>query len=160
MKNKDFYNMYCKPLKELLNLVKKMKNIELCADGVDKKKYKEESKKIKELFDATLRDITEKKEINDYILYFDAIAVDEPYDGLEFKDDEEEFYYYNSESKLVFMDTDGELKICFKIRNLKQFNIDYEKVCTVVKYAIETTKRSQMHPLKSAWLSSYDLRKK
>lgn len=155
MKNKDFYNMYSKPLKELLNIVKKMRNIELCEDGVSPNKYKEDSQKIKKLFDGALRDILEGEKIDDYILYFDGVAVDD--DDIE-RTVEEEFYYNNSESKLVFMDPESELKVYFKIRHLKQFNIAYEDVYTVVKYATEMTKRSQMHPLKSAWLSSYELR--
>ena len=157
MNSKDFNNMYCKPLKALLKLAKNIRNVELCKEGCQEEYYKDK-KKIKEIFDIAYRDISKGEEIKDYILYFDGVAVDEPYDGLEFKSEEEEFYYNNAESKLVILiEDDAEFKISFKIKHLKQFNIDYNKVYTVVKYATEITKKSQMHPLKSAWLSSYKL---
>ena len=55
----------------------------------------------------------------------------------EFKTIEEEFYYYNSNSYLVFKDNIGD-QVCFKIKFLKEY--DFEKVYKVVEKACNYTK--------------------
>ena len=71
------------------------------------------------------------------MLYFDGTPVDEPYDGLEFKTLEEEFYYNNGNSYLVFRDTNN-FEVTFKIKYLKGY--DFKIVYKVVEKAVNCTK--------------------
>lgn len=79
-----------------------------------------------------------------YLFYFDLRYVDEIFDGYEFKDEEEEFYYNNSESYFVFRDiTDFKVKIKIStIEKIKEI-ITFEDMCTLTAQAIECTKK---HP--------------
>ncbi len=81
---------------------------------------------------------------NHYIFYFDVGYVDDIYDGYEFKDEEEEFYYNNSNSYLVFRDiTDFEVRIKIStIEKIKEI-ITFEEMCALTSQAIEYTKK---HP--------------
>ncbi len=92
----------------------------------------EDMEKIKMLFNVALDNIL--------LMYFDGRYVIEPYEGLEFKSLEEEFYYNNSNSYLVFKDEESR-EVAFKIKYLKGFNFD--RVYKVVEKAFLYTKN---HP--------------
>ena len=109
---------------EFLNIDKNIKGIDLSLDTVYMNR-----ERIRKLFDVAL----EEK----FTLYFDGRYVEEPYDGLEFKTLEEEFYYNNGNSYLVFEDTTG-FKVTFKIKCLKEYN--FNKVYKVVEKAVIYTK--------------------
>ena len=64
-------------LKEFLNLDGKSKAYDLNLDNCKNNEYDITKKQIKQLFDIALED--------KFILYFDGVPVDDPYDGLEFK---------------------------------------------------------------------------
>lgn len=91
--------------------------------------FKDDIVKIKELFKNAFR--------LDYIVYFDGRFVDFPYDGYEFKDLKDEFYYNNGNSYLVFKDETG-FEVAFKIKYLKDFK--FRKVYRLVKKACDYTK--------------------
>lgn len=77
---------------------------------------------------------------NKFDMYFYGVPVPEPYDGYEFGSEEEEFYYNNSRSYIVFRDKFN-CKVKFKLKTLKYY--DFDLVTEVVKKAIEYTKE---HP--------------
>lgn len=111
-------------LRKFLNIDKNLKGMDLSLDILTDNK-----ERIKKLFDIALEE--------EFTVYFDGRYVEEPYDGLEFKTIEEEFYYYNSNSYLVFKDNIGD-QVCFKIKFLKEY--DFEKVYKVVEKACNYTK--------------------
>lgn len=117
-------------LKEYLGVDVKDKRYDLSLDACESKEANQ--KRIKQLFDIALEE--------DFILYFDGVAVDDPYDGLDLSDLKDEFYYNNGNSFLVFEDKDG-FKVSFKIKYLKEY--DYERVYKVTEKAVEYTKK---HP--------------
>ncbi len=116
-------------LKEFLDIKTKKDVNEITLGVLDKKK-------IKKLIETA----PEKR----FIIYFDSKPVDEIYDDYEFVDEEEAFYYYNSDSAIVFRDiTDFKIRIDIstikKIKNVTTF----DAVCECVQIAIEYTKK---HP--------------
>ena len=111
-------------LRKFLNIDKNLKGMDLSLDTLTDNK-----ERIKKLFDIALEE--------EFTVYFDGRYVEEPYDGLEFKTIEEEFYYYNSNSYLVCIDNIGD-QVCFKIKFLKEY--DFEKVYEVVEKACNYTK--------------------
>ena len=125
-------------LKEFLNLDGKSKAYDLNLDNCKNNEYDITKKQIKQLFDIALED--------KFILYFDGVPVDDPYDGLEFKTLEEEFYFNNGNSYLVFRDEEG-TEVLFKIKCLKEY--DFEKVYKVKEKAvIYTQSNSQISKYK------------
>ncbi len=125
-------------LKEFLNLDGKSKAYDLNLDNCKNNEYDITKKQIKQLFDIALED--------KFILYFDGVPVDDPYDGLEFKTLEEEFYFNNGNSYLVFRDEEG-TEVLFKIKCLKEY--DFEKVYKVTEKAvIYTQSNSQISKYK------------
>lgn len=119
-------------LKSFLNIPEEVEKLELGKDRIDKAKVEADNDRIKMLFDIALED--------KFVMYFKGVYVDDPYDGLEFKNEEEEFYYNNGKSYLVFRGTtDFEVKI--PIPCLKMF--PYSKVR---KVAIKAIKYSNAHP--------------
>ena len=125
-------------LKEFLNLDGKSKAYDLNLDNCKNNEYDITKKQIKQLFDIALED--------KFILYFDGVPVDDPYDGLEFKTLEEEFYFNNGNSYLVFRDEEG-TEVLFKIKFLKEY--DFEKVYKVTEKAvIYTQSNSQISKYK------------
>lgn len=115
-------------LKEFLNLDGKSKAYDLNLDNCKNNEYDITKKRIKQLFDIALED--------KFILYFDGVPVDDPYDGLEFKTLEEEFYFNNGNSYLVFRDEEG-IEVLFKIKYLKEY--DFEKVYKATEKAVMYT---------------------
>lgn len=79
-----------------------------------------------------------------FIIYFDPYPVDEIYDGYEFESEEEEFYYYNKDSSLVFQDITN-FKVRVKISTIKSIksSMTFEEIRTAVKIAADYTKK---HP--------------
>ena len=125
-------------LKEFLNLDGKSKAYDLNLDNCKNNEYDITKKQIKQLFDIALED--------KFILYFDGVPVDDPYDGLEFKTLEEEFYFNNGNSYLVFRDEEG-TEVLSKIKYLKEY--DFEKVYKVTEKAvIYTQSNSQISKYK------------
>lgn len=111
-----------------LNLDKNIKGVDLSLDNLEDNK-----ERINKLFDIAL---DEK-----YILFYDGRFVDDPYDGYEFQSLEEEFYYNNGNSYLVFQDKNTEEKVSFKVKSLKDY--DFDTVYKIVEKAVEYTKE---HP--------------
>ena len=99
-------------LKEFLELDVNVKRYDLSLDACKDKEANQ--KRIKQLFDIAL----EEK----FILFFDGVAVDDPYDGLDLSELKDEFYYNNGNSFLVFEDKDG-FKVSFKIKYLKEYDL-------------------------------------
>ncbi len=126
-------------LKSFLNLKEegKRKNIDL--DDCNEEERVRNEDVIKRLFDIAL----ERR----FLIYFDGTAVDEPYDGLEFKNLEDEFYYNNGNSYLVFRDIQN-TEVAFKIKYLKKY--DFKKVYKIVENAVKCT-------MKNPELSKYKL---
>lgn len=116
-------------LKSFLKITEEVMEIELGKDKTNKATIEADNDRIKMLFDIALLD--------KFVMYFDGGYVDDPYDGLEFKTEEEEFYYNNGRSYLVFEDESG-FKVRIRIPCLKIF--EYQNVCEVVIKAIEYTK--------------------
>lgn len=115
-------------LKNFLNIDEDVQNKDLSLDACNEKEF-EANKKIKNLFDIALEER--------FLLYFDGRYVMEPYDGLEFKTLEEEFYYNNGNSYLVFSDS-NDFKVTFKIKYLREYN--FNMVYKVVEKAVIYTK--------------------
>lgn len=115
--------------KDFLNLNTKAQEVDLSLDTSHKVEVEVNKERINKLFDIAMNETV--------TVYFDGRYVEEPYDGLEFKTEKEEFYYYNSSSYLVFVD-DENFKVRFTIRNIK--NKNYAKVYKVVEKACIYTK--------------------
>jgi len=115
------------------------KEVDLSLDSCANDKKKDYKEKIEKLFDIAL--------LSNVIVYYDGRYVMEPYEDYEFKTEEEEFYYYNQESYLVFVDDNGK-KARFKIRDIN--NHKYSTVYKVVEKACNYTKA---HP----WVSKNKL---
>ena len=115
--------------KDFLNLRTKAQEVDLSLDTCHEEEVEVNKERINKLFDIAMNESV--------IVYFDGRYVEEPYDGLEFKTEKEEFYYYNSSSYLVFVD-DENFKVRFTIRNIK--NKNYAKVYKVVEKACIYTK--------------------
>lgn len=115
---KNFLNLKCDSQKVYLDL-------ENCKSNEEKRVNR---KKIKRLLKIALR--------GDFLLYFDGTAVPEPYDGLQFENDKQEFYYNNGNSHLVFRDKDN-FEVAFKVKDIKDYN--YKKVYKVVEKAVICT---------------------
>lgn len=111
-------------LVEFLNIDKNIKGLDLSLDTIDVNK-----ERIEKLFDVAL----EEK----YVIFYDGRFVDDPYDGYEFKTLEEEFYYNNGNSYLVFEDETG-YRVSFKVKCLKEYNFDI--VYKIVEKAVMYTK--------------------
>lgn len=116
-------------LKSFLRVTDEVTEIELGKEKEDKATIEADINRIKMLFGIALED--------KFVMYFDGGYVDDPYDGLEFKTEEEEFYYNNGRSYLVFEGDKG-FKVRIKIPALKIFS--YQSVCEVVIKAIDYTK--------------------
>lgn len=116
-------------LKNFLNIDEDVQNKDLSLDACNEKEFEANKKKIKNLFDIALEER--------FLLYFDGRYVMEPYDGLEFKTLEEEFYYNNGNSYLVFSDS-NDFKVTFKIKYLREYN--FNMVYKVVEKAVIYTK--------------------
>ncbi len=120
-------------LKKYLNIESKRNDIILCDDEfqkLDANQIETEKFKIKMLFDIALD--------SDFIIYFDGRYVIEPYDGLEFKTEEEEFYYNNCKSYIVVVDEKHNFIVRFRIKWLQ--GLPYEKVYKLVERACNYTK--------------------
>ncbi len=115
--------------KDFLNLNTKAQEVDLSLDTSHKVEVEVNKERINKLFDIAMNETV--------TVYFDGRYVEELYDGLEFKTEKEEFYYYNSSSYLVFVD-DENFKVRFTIRNIK--NKNYAKVYKVVEKACIYTK--------------------
>lgn len=115
--------------KDFLNLNTKAQEVDLSLDTCHEEEVEVNKERINKLFDIAMNETV--------TVYFDGRYVEEPYDGLEFKTEKEEFYYYNSSSYLVFVD-DENFKVRFTIRNIK--NKNYAKVYKVVEKACIYTK--------------------
>lgn len=115
--------------KDFLNLRTKAQEVDLSLDTCHEEEVEVNKERINKLFDIAMNETV--------TVYFDGRYVEEPYDGLEFKTEKEEFYYYNSSSYLVFVD-DENFKVRFTIRNIK--NKNYAKVYKVVEKACIYTK--------------------
>ena len=115
--------------KDFLNLKTRAQEVDLSLDTCHKEEVEVNKERINKLFDIAMNETV--------TVYFDGRYVEEPYDGLEFKTEKEEFYYYNSSSYLVFVD-DENFKVRFTIRNIK--NKNYAKVYKVVEKACIYTK--------------------
>ena len=115
--------------KDFLNLNTIAQEVDLSLDTCHKEEVEVNKERINKLFDIAMNETV--------TVYFDGRYVEEPYDGLEFKTEKEEFYYYNSSSYLVFVD-DENFKVRFTIRNIK--NKNYAKVYKVVEKACIYTK--------------------
>lgn len=126
-------------LRSFLNIPEGVKEIELGKEKTDKAKVEADNDIIKMLFDIALED--------KFVMYFKGGYVDDPYDGLEFKTEEEEFYYNNGRSYLVFVGNTG-FTVKIKIPCLKMFRYQ-----DVRKVAIKAIKYSNAHP----GLSDYPL---
>lgn len=109
---------------KFLDIDKNIKGIDLSLDTVGTN-----SERINKLFDIALEEV--------FLLYYDGRYVEEPYEGLEFETMEEEFYYYNGNSYLVFEDYTG-FKVSFKVKCLKEY--EFSKVYKVVEKACNYTK--------------------
>ena len=110
--------------KEFLNLNTIAQEVDLSLDTCHKEEVEVNKERINKLFDIAMNETV--------TVYFDGRYVEELYDGLEFKTEKEEFYYYNSSSYLVFVD-DEDFKVRFTIRSIKDKN--YAKVYKVVEKA-------------------------
>lgn len=115
--------------KDFLNLRTKAQEVDLSLDTCHEEEVEVNKERINKLFDIAMNETV--------TVYFDGRYVEELYDGLEFKTEKEEFYYYNSSSYLVFVD-DENFKVRFTIRNIK--NKNYAKVYKVVEKACIYTK--------------------
>lgn len=115
--------------KDFLNLNTKAQEVDLSLDTSHKVEVEVNKERINKLFDIAMNETV--------TVYFDGRYVEELYDGLEFKTEKEEFYYYNSSSYLVFVD-DEDFKVRFTIRSIK--NKNYAKVYKVVEKACIYTK--------------------
>lgn len=115
--------------KDFLNLNTKAQEVDLSLDTCHKEEVEVNKERINKLFDIAMNESV--------LVYFDGRYVEEPYDGLEFKTEEEEFYYYNGSSYLVFVD-DYDFKVRFKIRYLKDKNYKPEVYQVVEKACIYT----------------------
>lgn len=115
--------------KDFLNLKTKAQEVDLSLDTCHKEEVEVNKERINKLFDIAMNETV--------TVYFDGRYVEELYDGLEFKTEKEEFYYYNSSSYLVFVD-DENFKVRFTIRSIK--NKNYAKVYKVVEKACIYTK--------------------
>ncbi|MBO5477670.1 MAG: hypothetical protein J6A15_07970 [Clostridia bacterium] len=118
-------------LRSFLNIPEEVKEIELGKDKTDTAKFEADNDIVKMLFDIALED--------KFVMYFKGGYVDDPYDGLEFKTEEEEFYYNNGRSHLVFVGDNG-FTVKIPIPRLKIF--DYQDVR---KVAIKAIKYSNSH---------------
>lgn len=120
-------------LKEFMGIDDDVNDIILCDDEFSKPSdvvIGMEKVKIAMLMDVVLN--------TNLIIYFDGRYVMEPYEGMEFKDEEEEFYYYNSKSYLVVVDEENNFTVRFRIKWIK--DLDFTKVCDVVREACKYTK--------------------
>ena len=115
--------------KDFLNLNTIAQEVDLSLDTCHKEEVEVNKERINKLFDIAMND--------SILVYFDGRYVEEPYDGLEFKTEEEEFYYYNGSSYIVFVD-DYNFKVRFKIRYLKDKNYKPEVYKVVEKACIYT----------------------
>lgn len=115
--------------KGFLGLPKDIKEKDLSFDACKKDEIEANKERIKKLFDVALDE--------QVIVYFDGVYSEEPYDGLEFKTLQEEFYFYNNNSYLVFVDN-NDFKVRFRIRYLQ--NYEFEKVYKVTEKACNYTK--------------------
>ena len=115
--------------KDFLNLKTKAQEVDLSLDTCHKKEVEVNKERINKLFDIAMNESV--------LVYFDGRYVEEPYDGLEFKTEEEEFYYYNGSSYIVFVD-DYDFKVRFKIRYLKDKNYKPDVYKVVEKACIYT----------------------
>ena len=128
--------------KDFLNLNTIAQEVDLSLDTCHKEEVEVNKERINKLFDIAMND--------SILVYFDGRYVEEPYDGLEFKTEEEEFYYYNGSSYeeeefyyyngssyIVFVD-DNNFKVRFKIRYLKDKNYKPEVYKVVEKACIYT----------------------
>ena len=115
--------------KDFLNLKTRAQEVDLSLDTCHKDEVEVNKERINKLFDIAMNESV--------LVYFDGRYVEEPYDGLEFKTEEEEFYYYNGSSYLVFVD-DYDFKVRFKIRYLKDKNYKPEVYKVVEKACIYT----------------------
>lgn len=115
--------------KDFLNLKTKAQEVDLSLDTCHEVEVEVNKERINKLFDIAMNETV--------TVYFDGRYVEEPYDGLEFKTEKEEFYYYNSSSYLVFVD-DENFKVRFTIRSIK--NKNYAQVYKVVEKACLYTK--------------------
>ena len=85
--------------------------------------------RIKKLFGIALE--------NKFMLYFDGTAVDDPPDGMELTTIEQQFFYNNGNSFLVFRD-DENFEVAFKIKYLREYN--FNKVYEITRIANKKTK--------------------
>ena len=115
--------------KDFLNLNTIAQEVDLSLDTCHKEEVEVNKERINKLFDIAMNESV--------IVYFDGRYVEEPYDGLEFKTEEEEFYYYNGSSYIVFVD-DYNFKVRFKIRYLKDKNYKPDVYKVVEKACIYT----------------------
>ena len=115
--------------KDFLNLNTIAQEVDLSLDTCHKEEVEVNKERINKLFDIAMND--------SILVYFDGRYVEEPYDGLEFKTEEEEFYYYNGSSYIVFVD-DYNFKVRFKIRYLKDKNYKPDVYKVVEKACIYT----------------------
>ena len=115
--------------KDFLNLKTRAQEVDLSLDTCHKDEVEVNKERINKLFDIAMNESV--------LVYFDGRYVEEPYDGLEFKTEEEEFYYYNGSSYIVFVD-DYNFKVRFKIRYLKDKNYKPDVYKVVEKACIYT----------------------
>lgn len=113
-------------LRSFLNIPEEVEEIELDKYKTDTAKFEADNDIVKMLFDIALED--------KFVMYFKGGYVDDPYDGLEFKNEEEEFYYNNGKSYLVFVG-DNDFTVKIPIPRLKIF--DYQDVRKVAIKAIQ-----------------------
>ena len=101
-------------LKAFLNLDEKPKNPNRKDISLDAEEDINRER-IKKLFDIALED--------KFMLYFDGTAVDDPPDGMELTTIEQQFFYNNGNSFLVFRD-DENFEVAFKIKYLREYNFN------------------------------------
>ena len=118
-------------LRSFLNIPEEVEEIKLDRYKIDTAKFEADNDIVKMLFGIALED--------KFVMYFKGRFVDDPYDGLEFKTEEDEFYYNNGRSDLVFVGDKG-FKVIIPIPRLKIF--DYQDVR---KVAIKAIKYSNSH---------------
>lgn len=117
-------------LKEFLEIREDVKNKkDISLDACDNSECEINKNRINKLFNIALKE--------EFILFYDGRYVPEPWDGLEFETMEEEFWYNNGDSHLVFEDEKG-TQVTFKIKYLKEF--DFDLVYKVVEKATIYTK--------------------
>ena len=92
----------------------------------------------------SIKKLIETAQERRFIIYFDSFPVEEIYDGYEFVDEEEEFYYYNQASAIVFRDiTDFKIRIDISTIKKTKKTMTFEAICNAVRIATEYTKK---HP--------------